>query len=454
MELHNGSTVAVIGGGPAGSFVAYFLLHFSRHFDIDINVDIYEPKDFSSTGAKGCNHCGGIVSESLIQYMVMEGIKIPPEVIMNTIDAYALHTDTGHVHLQTPLEEMRIAAIFRGGGPKLSKEQTSLSVKSSVKSFDRYLLELACQHGAKHIQERVQKLDWVAGRPCVTPKSGTIKTYDLLIGATGVNGTGHKLYKNLGVGYQPPLESKTFINDFYLGSDLVERYVGNTMHVFLLNIPGIDQGAIIPKGPFVTVCFVAKEITNELIDQFYAHPEIKNCLPPGWERPKNSNTCLCFPNTNTGNPVNLYADRFVMVGDGGVARLFKDGIGSAYRTAKACATTAVLRGISKQDFQKYYQPDCDKISLDNRIGHFVLAGFGLARKIGFVRYAILATAASEQGPGGNLRPMSMTLWDSFSGSASYTEIFVRAVLSPGMLVRFFLALLKGILGARYTSPRT
>ena len=53
MQLNDGSTVAVIGGGPAGAFVSYFLKLFSRLLDIDIHVDIYEPKVFSSKGAKG-----------------------------------------------------------------------------------------------------------------------------------------------------------------------------------------------------------------------------------------------------------------------------------------------------------------------------------------------------------------------------------------------------------------
>lgn len=448
MELHDGSTVAVIGGGPAGAFVSYFIKTFSRHLGITIQVDIYEPKDFSDQGAKGCNHCGGIVSESLIQFLATEGIRVPANVVMNAIDAYTLHTESGHVRLLTPLKEMRIAAIFRGGGPKRSKGQTNIPIES----FDGYLLKLACQHGARHIQERVIKLGWDQSHPRVTTKSGISKTYDLLIGASGVNGTGVELYKSMNVTYQPPETSKTFINDIYLGTTLVERYVGNTMHVFLLNIPGINQGAIIPKGPFVTICFVAKEITNDLIDQFFAHPEIQNCLPPGWQRPKNRDACLCFPNTNTGNPINAYSDRFVMIGDCGVARLFKDGIGSAYRTAKACATTVVLRGVSKKDFQKYFQPACNQISIDNRIGHGVLAAFGLARKIGFIRYAILATASAEQNSEKNLRPMSMTLWDSFSGSAPYTEILFRAMLSPGMLLRFFWALIRGMFGARHTLP--
>ncbi|CAK0780630.1 conserved hypothetical protein [Gammaproteobacteria bacterium] len=446
MKLTNGSTVAVVGGGPAGAFTAYFLKLFSYLVEMEIQVDIYEPKDFSQRGAKGCNHCGGVVSESLVQFMATEGITIPPEIITNTIDVYTLHTDSGHVALHTPFEEMRIAAIFRGGGPKQSK---SVVATAPIKGLDEYLLELACRHGANLIRERVTNLDWDLGRPQVIVKNDR-RTYDLLVGATGINGTGIKLFESMGWGYSPPKMSKTFIQDLYLGKEVVEKYVGNSMHVFLLNIPGINQGAIIPKGDYATFCFVAQTITNELIEQFFSHPEVKGCLPPDWKRPANIDSCLCYPDTNVGDAINPYTDRVVMVGDCGVARLFKDGIGSAYRMAKACATTAVLWGISTKDFRDHYEPVCKKISFDNRVGHLVLDAFGLARTIGFVRYGILATAAAEQRDNREKKPMSSALWSAFSGSHSYVDIFLDVLGSPLMLMRLFWNLLKGLFNAKFS----
>lgn len=432
MELSNGSTVAIIGGGPAGSFTAYFMLKMSQLLNVDLKIDIYEPKDFSSVGAKGCNHCGGVISESLIQFLATEGIHIPFDIIMNTIDSYVLHTEFGRVNLMTPLKEMRIATIFRGGGPT----QTLGHEKILVRSFDGFLLELAGQKGARIIQERVIQTGWHGDRPQVVTKEGRVATYDLLVGATGVNGTGTKLYKNLNIGYEPPGESKTFINDFYLGTDMVEQYIGNKMHIFLLDIPGIQQGAIIPKGPFVTVCFVAEKVDELLIEAFYNHDEVKKCLPFDWRRAPNRKTCICLPSTNVKDPVAYYSDRVVFVGDCGVARLYKDGIGSAYRMAKACATTSVLWGISKTHFQEHYKPACQKISRDNQAGHLVLGGFSLARTRRAICATILAIASSEQGLKGEKRIMSMALWDAFSGSVSYRYIFVRSLSSPVFLLRF------------------
>jgi len=38
-------------------------------------VDIYESKNFQQTGPAGCNMCGGIISESLVQVLATEGME-------------------------------------------------------------------------------------------------------------------------------------------------------------------------------------------------------------------------------------------------------------------------------------------------------------------------------------------------------------------------------------------
>src|SRR3990172_3641388 len=91
LVLEDGSRIGVIGGGPAGSFFSFFLLDMAERIGIDLQVEIHEPRDFSVPGAPGCNMCGGIVSESLVQALAAEGINLPVTVVERGIDSYFLH---------------------------------------------------------------------------------------------------------------------------------------------------------------------------------------------------------------------------------------------------------------------------------------------------------------------------------------------------------------------------
>ena len=83
--LEDGSKIAVIGGGPAGTFFTYFAIDFAERMGLDISIDVFEAKDFKCSGPKGCNNCGGIVSESLIQALSTEGIVLSSSVIQRGI---------------------------------------------------------------------------------------------------------------------------------------------------------------------------------------------------------------------------------------------------------------------------------------------------------------------------------------------------------------------------------
>ena len=124
--------VIVIGGGPAGSFFTYFALDFAERIGLDISIDVYEAKDFTCSGPKGCNRCGGIVSESLIQTLSAEGVVLPSKVIQRGIESYKLHLENGSAVIETPLQEQRIAAMFRGFGPNGSTD-------SELEGFDNEL---------------------------------------------------------------------------------------------------------------------------------------------------------------------------------------------------------------------------------------------------------------------------------------------------------------------------
>ena len=53
LSLTENSHVAIIGGGPAGSFFSYFLLATAERVGTDLSVDIYESRNFSNPGPTG-----------------------------------------------------------------------------------------------------------------------------------------------------------------------------------------------------------------------------------------------------------------------------------------------------------------------------------------------------------------------------------------------------------------
>lgn len=425
IALEDGSRVGVIGGGPAGSLFAYFLLTFAERADLSLRVDIYEPRDFTRVGPAGCNMCGGIVSESLVQALALEGIGLPSSIVQRGIDSYVLHTDERSLRIDTPLHEKRIAALHRGGGPR---DAGTLRWGG----LDGYLLTLAQERGAKRIAARVGEVAWQDDRPQVR-QDGAAETYDLLVGATGVNSTGWQLFEALGLGPGHPTTCKTFVTEINLGDERITRHFGNSMHMFLLKIPRLDCAAIVPKGDFVTVCLLGHEIDRDVIRSFFENPAVKRCFPETWTPTEGA--CHCSPKINVREARRPFADRVVLVGDCGVSRLYKDGIGAAYRTAKAAARTAVFSGVSAEDFEHHYGPLYRAIARDNRFGWAIFTIVHQIKALRPLLRGVMRTAAAEQAAPGAARRMSLVLWDMFTGSAPYREIFFRT-LDPRFLGRF------------------
>ncbi len=423
MQLKDGSRVAVVGGGPAGSLFSYFLLRTLSMSGVHVTLDIFEPRLFTHSGPSGCNHCGGVVSESLVQILAMEGINLPAEVVQRGIDSYQMHMDVGQVQISTPLMEKRIAAVYRGNGPRNAPPRMGAG-------FDRHLLDMAVMVGANWRHQLVSGVEksgdgWRIG--CAGGEGGT---YDLLVVASGINSALLPILDEAVIGYRPPTSLRTFIAEFHMGKSVIEANLGSSMHVFLLDIPGLQFAALIPKGEYVSLCMLGDRIDDRMIETFLGSPEVRECFPKGHVP---QNVCHCLASINVGPAQRPYGDRFVFIGDSAVARLYKDGIGSAYRTAKAAAATCSLQGISASAFRAGYQPTCRSLTRDNAIGRFIFAVCHLIQKLRFSRRGVLRMVEKEQSIPGKHPRMSSILWDVFTGSAPYTSVLLRT-LHPAFLV--------------------
>lgn len=418
LSLQEGSKIAVIGGGPAGSFFTFFAFEFAQKRGINIEIDIYEPKDFKLKGSSGCNHCGGVVSESLVHMLSADGIILPPQVIRRGIETYTLHLEHGSTVIEAPKFEQRIVSMFRGSGPSTSDD-------FDIQSFDGFLLDLCTKKGAVVLHERVtDALSEPDGVTVIT--SGSKKKYDLAVGAAGLNDQSLSLFKKLVPAYLPPKTAQTHISEYFLEKELIDKHFGNSMHVFLLNLPGIKFGALIPKGNYVTLVLLGSKIKRKMVERFLHSGSILACFPEGTEL-KSIKPCQCLPSININNGRNPYADRVVLIGDSSSSKLYKNGIGAAYLTAKAAAFTAISEGISAKYFKKSFQPVCSQLNADNLAGKLIFFITTIIQRSHFLKKAIFQMVVQEQEREKGKRELSSLLWDTFSGSASYRNILWRSL---------------------------
>jgi len=424
IELTDGSRIAVVGGGPAGSFFSYYALEYARRFGLEIELDIFEAKEFTKIGASGCNHCGGIVSESLVQELATDGIVIPSEVIQRGIHTYTMHTEQGTRIIHAPSDEQRIASVFRGCGPRGCLDK-------SIRGFDNFLLGLCKEKGGRVVPEKVNSLERTADGILVGSSKSPAQQYDLVVGAAGLAGKTLDLFKGICPSYSPPETTRTYISEFLMKPADIEKSFGDSMHVFLLDLPQITFGALIPKENYVTLVLLGEDISQEVVQSFLASEEVKSCFPPDFPMERTM-PCKCYPFINVRQAEHAYGDRVVLVGDSASSKLYKNGIGSAYATGQAAASTAIFEGISDVHFEKYYAPICRDLDRDNTVGKFIFWVTRIIQKSPILKRGVLDLVGREQDSQNSAFRMSSALWDTFTGSAGYRNI-LRRFLDPGLL---------------------
>ncbi len=436
LELKDGARIAVLGGGPSGSFFSIFALKLAKQIGKDINLTIYEQKSFLNEGPSSCNMCAGVVSESLVQLLAIEGIILKPPILQRAIDTYCFQTISGDVLLNSPSLQRGIATVYRGGGPvSKSTSETNEKPGSGKISFDDFLIDCAKKEGAKVENIKIDKVEVNKEKPEIFSKGEKQFDADLVVGACGINAITAKMFEELGIGYTSPSVIKAFQSEIHIGKENVSTRFGNAIHVFLINQPDVKFSAITPKGSYVTVSMLGKDITKQTVVDFLNNPLVKNKFPDSWSTP--DAFCRCVPKINVGGARHPFADRIVMIGDASSARLYKDGIGSAYLTAKAAANTTILYGVSEADFHKYYYPTCRKINRDNFFGNLMFAFTDTINKTPIIREALLKLLRSEQKHPESGYKCSTVLWDMFTGNEPYKDVFLRA-FNPRLLLRFLI----------------
>lgn len=459
LRLRNGDRVIVAGGGPAGSFAALHLLALARQAGLDCQVDIYEPRDLFTPGASHtCKGCAGILSAGALERMASLGLTLPPEVIQSELRVYQVHVAGQTTTIEQPVAGRKIVSVYRGVGPRRGTGPPPAS-------FDAFLLGRAIAAGARYVHARVRKVSW-EDRPVVHTDSGSQRA-DLLVLATGVNS---RPPLDESFGYRPPGSEVMFQDEIARPGN----WPDDTVVGFFGQPPGLLFGALVPKGDYLHVSLLwrghggagsgggglgggtgsggargggamsaaagiggvrgggatAFGGRTDALQQFYgAHApvlaEFFAARPPS--------LCGCNPRILTSPAEVYYGDRWVSVGDAAASHLFKDGINSAFLTARAAMTAAVTAGIGREDFRNAYAPVCKGIAVDNRYGGMLYSI--TSRLLNYPRVARAFTGAvdAEAGLGYERRFHARLLWGMLTGDEPYADLFRLAFAPRGVL---------------------
>jgi len=422
--LDSDSRVAIIGGGPAGSFFALYLRHFARLRGINPQITIYQDRSFDALGPKGCKGCAGIISLSLIKNMAELNISPPPEVIQTIIDRFAVHSPYASIDISNPDNDLKIMSVYRGGGPRISHYEKKIS-------FDGWLLRQVENNGIEVINEKVACL-WT-GELAGIEVAGKRIDYDLLALATGVNA---KTVLIEGKAYAPPETNIMAMNELYLGAAAVHSRLGNVAHAFLIPHSGMIFGTLVPKGDFVNVSVLSSSKYPVTITDFLNYEMVKEILPQNYEI-----VCGCRPHTVFSAARNYYDDRFIAIGDAAVTRLYKDGIGSSLTMARGAAHAAINHGVSSRDFQRHYRPLHNNMRWNNRWGHLLFSLNDRVKESKIFMLAQQRLIGNEQEKKTERQPFTKAAWGIFTGSYSYGRI-AKKIFSPPSLIRLVSALVK------------
>jgi flavin-dependent dehydrogenase/ribosomal protein S18 acetylase RimI-like enzyme len=424
-RLQDGSTVAIIGGGPGGSACAIKLLQGADARGIRPRVLIFEGKDFQVHA----NQCVGVLSPPVEDVLAEElDIYLPPALIKRQIFGYRLHGARENLFLTG---HGASASDVRKGSATYAVERAE---------FDQFMLDRARELGAQVIEARVTGVEFVRGDGLdevrVYSESEYIRA-DVVVGAFGLDEAMLSVFEEVtrrDGGYERPSKwLKSYLTTIETSARFQSEKMGHIVHAFLLPpaAPHIEFGAITPKDDHILVNIAGERVSSCDLDLFLQMPEVQSLLP-GFDPATINYYEGRFPSAPARG---AYGHRYALVGDAtGWLRPFKGkGINTAIITGVRAAETMLKHGVSKRAFENY-RKSCSDLLGDYRYGVLV-------RRLMLMGARHVLDSMIDVGKTDPL--MYDALFDSVSGHDSYRNIIKRS-LKPRLVRKVAARVFQGI----------
>lgn len=440
LHLHNGAKIAIIGGGPAGTFFAHFAHQFARETGIAVGITIFDGKDFNLLGPPGCNMCAGVISRNLVEMLKSQGIILSSSRIQREIKGYYFQTAVHGFPLNHPSPGEPIVTVFRGNGPRFSSPGGHIS-------FDDLLLEHVRCQGTEVVRRPIKQvvLPQDPGQPVELRYENEHgpQTFaaDLVVGAFGLNTAMMRAIEGTGVGYRSPKTLHTYQVEIPLDPSYITAKFKDTIFVYKLrSLKRVRFAIIIPKFSHVTVSIIGKSGAGmKDFDRFFEQPAVVQMFPQGWKLP--AQHCHCRPKIAINASRKPFTDRVVIIGDASFSRYYKNGIESAFTTARLAAETAFCLGVDSEAFRAGYLKPAKRIIIrDNQYGRVLLNFFDFISRSNTLSKVYLHVAMSEikTSTAAFLRDIT---WNTFTGHLPYRQI-VKDFMHPKLQLRMAAATLK------------
>lgn len=414
LRLVDGSKVAVIGGGPAGTSCAIKLLKEAEKKGLKLKVIIFESKDFNVH----YNQCVGVLSPPVEEiFEKFLGIGFPTELIKREINGYNVYTDGGErIELKSGIGTYATRRIL----------------------FDRFMLETAKKHGAEVINSRVTDIEFYNGEEVRIYSEGRFMRVDAVVGSFGLDeGTAELFERSSRKSFKYKRPSKaldTVITKIHIDKEIIENKLMSMIHAFLLNnFRKIEFGAITPKGDHIIINIAGRNVTSLEMDIFLNQDVIRGILGE-----IDVSQLDYFKGRYPIKPAKgIVGDRFVAVGDAtGWIRPYKGkGINVAILTGAKAAEVMINSGISRDDLMSYVKTFED-FQRDYIYGKIFRTLLLFSLRTGFIREIVTIKNMPEK--------LRDAIYMAVSGEGSYYEI-LKKILSPDSFLTITNNFLKFIL---------